>query len=315
MKISIWFVTAVFMLSAFAFAAADTIRATDGKELKGIVVEDYKDRIVFSTVDGEITVMKMNMSGIRFDAPEENLVLLAEQAKEGRDYGRALAYYRLALNVNPECKPARNGIVFIQGYLWRQDEVRKEDEIKRQQDLERTGGFLSKDTGDKETFEKKAEKLKRTLGLVLVSGKGRIKVDKVDDKSPADEAGIRRGDELVAIWGKLTGYMELGEVLDILLDKPALEIKCTIERSVDVSPRNEIGASFSMEFDGLTVSGLKENGASYASGVRTGDLITVVDGQSTRYMPLKNAIELIRDSQNDSVKLILRREALMWRRD
>jgi 23S rRNA G2069 N7-methylase RlmK/C1962 C5-methylase RlmI len=46
---------------------SDTIYTKDGKELKGIIVEDYKDRIVFSTVDGQLTLMKSDVKELYFD--------------------------------------------------------------------------------------------------------------------------------------------------------------------------------------------------------------------------------------------------------
>ena len=133
---------------------------------------------------------------------------------------------------------------------------------------------------------------------------------------------MRKGDRVIAVWGRLTGYMTLKEVMGILLEKPSLELKCDIERtvSINVNPgvwtntNNLIGASFSMEFDGLTVSGVKEYGAAIAAGLKKSDLITAIDGKSTRYMPLKNAIDLIKNSQGGSIKLTLRREVLIWRR-
>ena len=73
-------------------------------------------------------------------------------------------------------------------------------------------------------------------------------------------------------------------------------------------------ATFTMEFDGLTVSGVKEGGSAFEAGLKKGDLITAIDGNSTRYMPLKKAIELIRNSKTGSTKLTLRREIIIWRK-
>lgn len=319
------FLFLTFSFSLFAFRSfADTIYKTDGQELKGIVVEDYKDRLVFSTADGEITVMKSEIRDLRFDTEEDNLIKLAEQARERRNFTKAYAYYDMAYKMNPDSKAAKDGLVFLQGYMFRKEEVKKEDDIRRREEFERYGSVVPTEKGDEERLKESEEKLKASIGMTLTGKDGFTQIASVERDSPAYEAGIIKGDMLVAVWGRLTGYMELKEVLALLLDKPSLEIKCGIERAVDVEinpnrgalsgPNDLIGASFSMEFDGLTISGVAQSGYASAAGLKEGDLIISIDGNSTRYMPLKKAIELIRNSRENSVKLIIKKEVLIWRR-
>ena len=52
---------------------SDTIYTNNDREMKGIVVEDYKDRIVMSTVDGEITVPKTEIKQMFYDNEADNL--------------------------------------------------------------------------------------------------------------------------------------------------------------------------------------------------------------------------------------------------
>ena len=108
----------------------------------------------------------------------------------------------------------------------------------------------------------------------------------------------------------------LEEVTNMLLDKPSLELKCTIERDIEVNlaSGNNIGASFTMEFDGLTVTGVKEGGAALNAGLKKDDLITAIDGKSTRYMPMNKAVELIKSSKTGYVELTVRREVIIWRK-
>ncbi|MFA4981154.1 MAG: PDZ domain-containing protein [Candidatus Omnitrophota bacterium] len=311
--------------AACGLALADTIYTGDGNELKGIVVEEYKDRVVLSTEKGEIAVLKSAIREMRFDNPEDNLVRLAEGAWSRRDYNRAYAYYKMALGLNPNFKAARDGMIFLDGYLFRKEEGGKEDSVERQQVIERTGGFVAKDKGDREGLAEKAAKTKRTLGITLRSKDGVIIIEKVAPRSSAAEAGIKPGDALVAIWGKLTGYMQEEEIMDLLLDKPALEIKCSIERTVDVmiNPRRNflssikslMGASFGMEFDGLTVTEVDRKGAAAGAGLKKGDLVTAIDGRPTRYMPINDAVGMIKDSKRDTARFTLRREIIMWRSD
>lgn len=295
-------------------ANADAIHTKDGQEIKGIVVEDYKDRLTFSTADGEISVMKSNIKDLYFDTEEDNMIKLAEQAKDKGDYQRAYSYYQMAAKLNPDSKQVKDGLVFLQGYLFRKDEVKKEEDVKRQEELERYGPVVNPMKSREEEVKERIERLRKSIGLSLAQ-KGKMpEAESVSKNSPAYNAGIRKGDLVVAVWGKLTGYMPLKDVMDMLLEKPSIEIKCTIERAVEVAKRGgNIGVSFSMEFDGLTVSNVKYNSPSFVAGLKKRDLVVAINGQSTRYMPLKKAVELIKRSDTETVKLTLRRELTIWR--
>ena len=50
------------------------------------------------------------------------------------------------------------------------------------------------------------------------------------------------------------------------------------------------------------------------AGVKKGDLVIEIDGRPTRYMPLKKAIGYIKDTENDFVKLTIKRDVVIWRR-
>lgn len=313
----------VFMILAIPRASADVIYTKDGKELRGIVVEEYKDRLTLSTVDGEINVMKPDIQELYYDSDEDNLIKLAEQSLERADHIRAFAYYDRAFKLNPESKRAKDGIVFLQGYLFRKEQAQKENVVKRQQEFEdRMTVPEAAKSPDEESMEG-VKKLKEAIGLGLAMNKNFPEVVYVKPVSPAYVAGLKKGDLIVAVWGKLTGYMSLDDVIDNILEKSALEIKCTIERRAKVpfsenrtllsSTNDLIGVTFTMEFDGLTVSGAREDGAAFASGIRPMDLVIAIDGKSTRYMPLKKAVELIKGSKEDAVFLTIRREVTLWR--
>jgi C-terminal processing protease CtpA/Prc len=300
-------------------AMADTIEMKDGRELKGIVVEEYKDRIIMSTADGEMTVMKPDIKELYFDNDEDNLIKLAEQARDRKDYVKALDYYDKVLQMNPDSKAAKDGITYLQLYLFKKDDFRKEDYVSGQAEADREASSGK----DKELLEMQ-ERLSARMGMA-VSIEGNVpRVTSVNINSPAYEAGVRKGDSLVAIWGRLTGYMSLKEVIHTLIRKASLETRCTIERVavVTINPRKTIasgledliGASFKLTPEGLTVAKIKEGGFSDEAGLKEDDIITDIDGKSTRYMSLKKAVAMIKDSQEESVKLTFRRNAIIWRK-
>ncbi|MBI5143563.1 MAG: hypothetical protein HZA30_00650, partial [Candidatus Omnitrophica bacterium] len=197
-------VTGYWLLVTFN-AAADTIHLKDGRELKGIVVEDYRDRVTFSTADGEITVMKSDMGELHFDTEEENLIKLAELAQDRGEYTKAYSYYDMAYKLNPNSKRAKDGVIFLQGYVYRKDEVRKEEAVKRQEAIERFGAYIDTSVSRDEEFKESANKLKKYIGIALSMRGGSPEIAAIETQSPAYEAGMRKGDLLAAIWGRLTG--------------------------------------------------------------------------------------------------------------
>jgi len=302
---------------------ADTIITDDGQELKGIVVEDYRDRVVFSTADGEITVMKSDMRELLFDSEEDNLIKLAEQATDRRDYSRAMGYYDMALKANPDSAAAKQGMVYARGNIFRKEESLKSADIKRMQDIELYGGQVPV-RSEADDINDMARALEESTGMKVAITDNMPVIETVKSDSPAYEAGLRRGDLLVSVWGKLTGYLSLKGILDLLVNKSAIEIRCVIERTSDVElnpdktivsgPEDIMGASLAMEIDGLTISDVKDGGFAMSAGIQKDDLVISIDGDQTRYMSIKKAIELIRGSGRGIVKLSIRRNVIIWRR-
>ncbi len=306
----LFFLLTLYAIRYTQYANTDTIRMNDGTELRGIVVEDYKDRVVLSTTEGEKTVMKSDMREMYFDSEEDNLIKLAEQARERRDYGRAFGFYNMAYKKNPNSKAAKDGFVFLQGDLFGQEEKKKVDDIKRREEFERGISTVIEEKPVGESSKTPEERLKTATGITLVSDDGMARVESVKKDSPVAEAGIKQGDLIIAIWGRLMGYMSLDDVMNILLDKPSLEIKCTIQRTmpIDVS-----GASFGMDIDGMKVTGLKDDSPAYRDGLKKDDVIAAINGYSIRYTPLKKAAAALKRSR--SVKVTINRELLIWRKD
>lgn len=311
-------------VSRSTLSYADTIYMKDGKEVRGIVVEDYRDRLTFSTIDGEIRILKQDIREVSYDSEEDNLIKLAEQAKDRHNYGKAYAYYEMALSANPNSKAAKDGTVALQGYLYRKEEVNKEYDIKRRQEFESSGTVLGAAGADEASLKESVEKLKNSLGITIAMKEGFPEITAVTKGPAASEAGMKKGDILAAVWGRLTGYMTLKDVMDLLLEKPSIEIKLTIERTVTVdvrrkliagSPNDLIGASLAMEFDGLTIADVKKAGPSANAGLEKEDLIVAIDAKATRYMPLEKAEDLIKGSKGGSISLTVRRQLLIWRKD
>lgn len=304
-------ILAIFCLRITSDSFADTIYTKDNKEIKGIIIEEYKDRVLISTVDGERTLMKPDIKELYFDTEEQNLVKLAEQARDRGDFIKAFVHYDKAFKINPNSKAAKDGIVFLQGYLFKKDMAKKEEDVNRRNEFESRGSGPVVIKTEEEKFREDLDKLKRTSGITLKSDAGVTLIDSVMIGSPSYEAGIRRGDVLIAIWGRLVGYLSAQEVVKTLLEKTSLETKCTIERTVELAS-GDIGADLTMQFDGLTISDVKDGSSAQEAGLKPNDVVVLINGKSTRYTPIKKAVELIKKSKGGMVKLTVRREIVMW---
>jgi C-terminal processing protease CtpA/Prc len=229
----------------------------------------------------------------------------------------------MAAKINPLSKQAKDGMTFLQGYMFRKEEARKADDVKRRGAIEEYGALGTAIVEEGE-LKQDAASLRESLGITLNIKDGFPVVGSILKNSAAYEAGMKKDDILVSVWGKLTGYMSQRDVFAILLEKASLEQKCVIERTVSVRKAGKggifssvdglIGANFAMELDGLTISSVKDDGPAKKSGLFKGDLIAAIDGKPTRYMPINKAVELVKSGKNSNVKLTFRREITLWRR-
>jgi C-terminal processing protease CtpA/Prc len=290
----------------------------DGGVFKGVVVEEYHDRIVLSTYEGEKFLKKSNIMGIAYDTEVQNLIWLAELALESAKYQSAYAYYDKASKIEPHNKKVKDGKIYLQTLLFKKEVSKKQAEIDRRANFENQRTPVIEPPDNKE----KVDRLKEELGMRLKMGAVNPQVMEVVSGSSAHQAGLERGDYIVAVWGRLTGYMNIKQVLSLLLEKAPKERKLTIERVIRVKINKDrgflpdsiqlMGAGLSMELDGLTVSLIRDGEFADMAGLRKGDLIVAIDGSPTRYMPLQVALEMIHTAKRNSTKFTIRRDVSLW---
>lgn len=295
----------IFLLSA-TLVFADTVSLKNGEEIKGIVVEEYKDRVVVSTYEGEKGILKADIREILYDMPEQNLVKLGDTCLARREYEKAYFYYEKAHHTNPSHRIARDKMNYVMGYLFRRREQDKLEDVKRRRDFD---SWPPAPPEPEETLEKKLEDI---IGIRLNEEKNRVKITKVRKGSPAFTVGLEKNDVLVSVWGRLTGYMSVESVARLLLEESFGEIKMGIER--EIALKNEPPFTLDMLVNGLTLVAVKRGGKGQKAGLVKGDLITAINGTSTRYMPLKDAIKMIENPKRDTVVLSIRREVTIWRK-
>ncbi|MFH1594405.1 MAG: PDZ domain-containing protein [Candidatus Omnitrophota bacterium] len=308
------FIMITYLTCCCAIAYCDTVALKDGKMIKGIIVEDFEDRVVISTYEGEKTVLKADMSKMVYDLAEQNFVALGDSYLAQDAYQKAYFYYQKALEVNPDHKAARDKMNYVMGYVYRSSEKEKIRDVARRQELE----DWPVPEGGETDYESRLEKL---IGIVLVEEDSFSKIESVVKESPAYMSGLREDDILISVWGRYTRYIQKDEIVRIMLEKNIGEIKVGIERDILIrrwgpgrfGHKEIIGGDLDIKFDGLIVTDIESGGPGHKSGLEENDLIVAINGESTRYMPLKEVIKRIMDSWDKDLKFTIRRDLTIWR--
>ncbi len=323
MKLFIFFLLIICSVLLFQFTTvADTVCLKDGSKVKGIVVENYYQSIVLSTIYGEKHFDKSDIKDILYDRKEQNLVKLGDYYQRNGNLAKAYTYYKKAYELNPDYKEAKDKFIYMRSTLLRNPEKQFKDDMARKQALFKESGRLYNPKVKKTTITEE-ERFKKATGLVLASDKGMPKIVKVTPFSAAEESGIRKGDIIISIWGKLTGYLALDTIMDMIMESSSPEIILNIKRMVTIPASGKqdkgldnIGLSLKMQEGGLVVAALKRNSVGVRSGLMEGDIITHIDGAPVRYTPFNSVKNKISNSLlRGSVNLDIARDLALWRKE
>ena len=290
----------------FQCVFADTVYLKDGSSQKGIVVEDYRDRVVISTEYGETLIEKKEIRKIDFDLPEQNLVSMAKQYLQAKKYNNAYYYYKRAAKINPDYKEAAEGVSFLEGMLFRKELNKKAEEVGWLQEVE---DFRTKK--NKIEIITQEKQLADEVGVKIDDSKEGFTVAKVFAGSPGKKAGLRKGDLVIAIWGKLVGYLTIDEFYGLVLESGHLEIKIQIRRQIGIPARKVRTSMFQYGFEGLYFINIDEGSNLYSRGIRNNDMLEEIDGSSVRYMPLSNVMSLLNVGQKHEVTV--KKVLTIWR--
>lgn len=281
-------------------AYADTIFLTSGQEIKGLVVDEYRDRVILSTPDGEVLVMKELINDIFYDLPEQNYWYLGNRAFEERNFDTAKTLYRRSLELNPDYIEAHDALFLI-------------DEMRYRLDF----GI------DRWDLDRLQVALRRSLGFTVRQTAGMYVVETLDEASPAANAGIRAQDRIVAVWSYKLGYMDPTDAAQLFIGAPDTSVKLTLRRPLivrdDVPAKSSSGGALwleveGMEGKGLVVSSIHEKSAEQTSKLKKLDRIVMLNGKSTRYMPIEDVRKLIAQAGKKDLYLEIERDVTLFRK-
>lgn len=310
----------IFGFNYSTLAYADTVFLKDDQEAKGIVVEEYIDRIKLSTMDGEIEILKSDIKDILYDLRVQNLIKLGDFHKQKGNLARAYVYYRKAYHTDPSFELAKTRYLQLRSIMLKRPYEQLEKQIeKRKAILRASGGLAKAEEGIPVALE---EKLKKFIGIRLISRDERPYVNKVYSGSPAYLAGIKKGDYIIAVWNRLTGYMQLQDVCDMILSAKTGEANLTIERTLKLIKEKDtkytkggvasLGVYVDVRKKGLTITRILGNSVAAKCGLLESDVIDKITDQSTRYMPVNEAVNLI-ESLGSDAEITIHRDVTIWK--
>jgi C-terminal processing protease CtpA/Prc len=248
----------------------DEVYLKDGSLVKGLVLDNFYDRIVLSTPSARLQIEKKEIKEVFFELPEQNFFYLAQTNFEKRNLKEARLFLLKTLAINPEYKKAKDMLDLIKNY-----EISKNlpQEIIEDKLIDKIGLFIKKDE------------------------ENRIIVEKVLENSLADMAGIQTGDILYCLYSQKIKYAPLEFVKRLLVGTGEGVLKLNIRRKIKILVperhwydiilrRKKIGFVITLMQTGLMIKNIQERSPAYLAGIRRGDMVVSINGKDTRFMPL-----------------------------
>lgn len=316
-KFFIFFFLFLFLSASFSsYAGADIVILKDGTRIKGLILEEFKDRILVSTTKGEKTILKSNIRSAVYSSEEKNLIQKGNNlVKKGKPV-EAYYVFKEVLEINPENEKARERMYYLKGFIETKAKQKPLEEVRAKYGE----GSLAKKSNTSLVEEE--------LGLSLREEGKYVYIAEISKKVPGSEkAELKKGDRIVSVWGEMTSFMEPEEVGRLFL-MPG-EVKLVIEREtyptlshsegllrgiLYPAYRSIIGASLKLYKRGIIVRNVMLEGAFSKAGIKEGDLIFRIKGKNTRYLPLPKVIEIIERSQDEKIEIVIRRSVTLWRK-
>ena len=277
---------------------ADTIFLIHGDTIKGIVTEQYEDRVIISVPGGEIGIYRSRISRISFDKPEQNYLQLGDKYLEKKQFDKALQLYKRAVKVNPNFHQAKDALL-------RLEDIKKAHIMQSQKKEE----LLRRIREESEIT------LRKMIGIKIDSA---YMIHIYPDSSAAKK-GIQTGDKLISIYNQLVKHMPIARVREYLIGsrtgevKLTVELMLTIERHISTAKSGKLGIRIEIKETGLTITEVVKNSLAKRVGLKAEDRITAINGKSVRYMNMKQVVKNLKQRPKDQLSLTIRRNIVLKR--
>jgi tetratricopeptide (TPR) repeat protein len=310
----------VFILISFLFTPvfADTIVLKNGERIKGLILDEFKDRIVLSTAYGEKVFMKNNLKNAIYDSDTKALYRRAVNYERRGEYIKAYYAYEEVIESDPDMRFARYRMIYLENFLGKQFKKDLFNEFYRRKKCD--------EQSDEKVFSKR---LFDEVGVSLdTTGQYPTIVKLNEEIINGATRKLTEKDRIISVWGEMTAYMDIREISS-RLTLPG-EVKFTIERDlcVDIPEKKGfglnpfrsklsklVGADILLEKYGFVISSINKSGAFYHGGIREGDRICFVDGIDVNFMPYENIQDMILGSMGGTADISVRRNMSFWKKE
>ncbi len=302
---------------------ADTILLKEGKDLKGLVVEEHEDRIILSTENGEVPVLRKDIQKVDYDSPAQNFMQVGRGYEEKQRLSEALGYYEKALELNPDLEEARKAAVRVRNQFWAKTAVGPVNEIEKRQSLYETWGrgtYSSKRKSDS-TASSPAGIFQKNFGASLLKAGDWVQFSDVTPGKGAWLTGLRKHDRLVSVDGNSLRYLSVETVREKFLSPPGSSFTLEYDRELRLAKTGfekeiqEFGLRLILDSRGVVVASVKPASLAFRAGLHENDVIVEVNGVSMRYLPIKKLVGVIqKDPSAREAVFTVRRSAMLMRR-
>lgn len=301
-------------------AAADTVQLKDGEQLKGLVVEEYEDRVILSTADGEMPVMRKEILKVEYDDPSYTLLSMGRELERNKKFGEALSYYEKAAQLNPSLQEAKTAAIGVRSKMWAGftegplGEMQKQQEI---QDAYRADTSIEDEARRSEEADESL--LWKRMGVELLQDGDFIRVEDVRIGGYGHQAGMRIGDVIYAVDGHSMRYIQKRTVMKDLLNPRYASMTMEVRRKVTFPAKvaktdlRNLGIDLKQDYNGVVIHRVKSGSPADRYGVKAGDRLMHVGGSSTRYMPLNKIGSAFKSNQGKAFSIETSRTLQMAR--
>lgn len=300
----------VFTLLVSGISWADTVNFKNGDQLKGLVVEEHEDRVILSTADGEMPVMRKDIEEINFDDPAYTLLSMGRQLERSKKLGEALSYYEKAVQLNPELQEAKTAAIGVRSKMWAGFTEGPVSEVEKQQEIQDAWrADITIDEQAEKDDELDENLLWKRMGFSLLQDGDFARVDDVRVGSYAHQAGLRVQDVVYAVDGRSMRYIQKRVVTQDLLNPRYASMTVEVRRKVTFpaklkkSDLKNIGIELIQDYNGAMILRVKDGSPAARLGIKKGDRLVRVGEENTRYMPLAKIGKAFKSNQGKAFSL------------
>ena len=305
-KIAIISIIFISFICLTDLVEADIIYLKTGQKIEGHIEEEDSGVVKVVTVLGEVELDKERIKDIEYSEPLSNYFNLAEAFLREKKFKRAIDYYNKVLQINPDFKEAKEGLIKAEKAL--KENIKYLERIKKREIAERK---RLKQKKLKELTSLR-ENVAKDLGMILGKTDEGYQIQEVVIASRAYLADLKKNDIIVEINNREARNLSENEILSALLKDERINL--TISRRLNIETNsfvynnrgvNGIGVFIIKDNDNnVIVDQVIENTPAYLSNIKAGDYFVSVCGKSTKDFSLEDISNLIQREDRVNVDIL-----------